>query len=128
MRRRVSRTLQFVWDHKTEAQRKQVLQNLELGRQNGKTAWNDGKRLGPYSAERKNNISAGLKRHNEQKRLNPKKPDFEHLSKSQLQLVDPRQNASQAAVKVLAEMRRQLRHIEKTLNELNAEVKGNCLW
>jgi group I intron endonuclease len=138
MRRRVSRSLQFVWDHRTEEEKQHVLKNLEQGR-NGHVAWSKGKRLGPYSAVHKNNISVGLRRHWAQKKLKalpPKKPVVSSTANTptrQLQLVeakqnDARQNAAQAALKVLAEMRRQLRHIEKTLNELNTEVRGSCLW
>jgi hypothetical protein len=110
MRRRVSRTLQFVWDHRTEKEKQHILRNLEPGRKNGHVAWNVGKKLGPYPEDHRQAISNGLKRYWELRKATPalKKP---------VQSV-PRLVPDKPAVAVLKEMKRQLRQIERTMKDL----------
>lgn len=125
MRRRVSRTLEFVWDHRSKRDKERILKNLEKQQKLGHPAWNKGKQLGTYEEAHRRAISEGLKKYWAQKKASPslKKP-----VQSVPSIPDQRQAVGKASLAILKEMRRQVRHIEKTLADLHTELKGGCLW
>jgi hypothetical protein len=99
MRRKINRTLQFVWDHKSEKDKQKILRNLEQGRKNA----------------------------SEKKQLPPKKPASRVLEMKP-PLAEQKKAVASASLAVLKQMKRQVRHIQRTLDELHQEMKGSCLW
>lgn len=126
MRRRVSRTLSFVWDHRSDEEKQQILKNLEAGRKKGRVSWSKGKRLGPLPENHRQAISKGLKKYWDQKKSQPqvKKP----VQSVPVPITDQKKAVASASLNVLKEMKRQIRHIDKTLANLHTELKKGCLW
>jgi group I intron endonuclease len=126
------------WLSRTEDEREEISRNITkalIGKPRTDTVWNKGLRLEgkPKTEEHRMKIGLGIRRHYEQKRreevwMTAKKPPTS--AKVQRQ-VDPLVRKEPTAVKGLKEIeatRRELRAIQKRLNQLEFEFKGGCEW
>ena len=124
------------WLSRTEEERAKIGNNVRKalkGRQRTDIVWNKGLKLEgkPKTEEHRRKIGLGIRRHYEQRRrqevwMTDRKPP---VGTKVERRIDPHQQP--AAVKGLKEVeaaRRELRELQKRLNQLEFEIKGGCSW
>ena len=127
------------WLSRTEEEREKISRNITkalLGKPRTDIVWNKGLKVGgqPKTEEHRRKIGLGIRRHYEQKRrkevwMTERKPpvgtQLERLPKPS---VDRKQPMAVKGLKEIEATRRQLREIQKRLNQLEFEFKGGCSW
>ena len=127
------------WLNRTEEEREKISRNITkalTGKPRTDTVWNKGLKVGgqPKTEEHRRKIGLGIRRHYEQKRrkevwMTERKPPVgTKVERLPPPPVDRKQPMAVKGLKEIEATRRQLREIQKRLNQLEFEFKGGCLW
>ena len=125
------------WLNRTEEEREKISRNITkalTGKPRTDTVWNKGLKVGgqPKTEEHRRKIGLGIRRHYQQKRreevwMRDRKPPTS-VKVIPMPKTDRKEPMAIKGLKEIEVTRRQLREIQKRLNQLEFEFKGGCLW
>jgi group I intron endonuclease len=122
------------WLSRTEEERNKISENITkalTGKPRTTAPWNKGLKIPgqPKTDEHRRKIGLGIRRHYEKEVwMTPRKPMGRVIAMPAPTTVDRKPPKAVKGLKEIQETRRQLRAIQKRLNQLEFEFKGGCAW